>query len=111
MLSRGHWFDPGSKDFLSAGIIIHVDDDDTPLWLRLDVFHLISSLALHLAFHQTTSLMADVQEATQDDRPLFTCLSCSIAFLTAEDQRMTLFYSRTQIELRASRGSLPLRPP
>ncbi len=36
--------------------------------------------------------MADVQTAAQVDGPLFTCLSCSIAFLTAEEQRTTLFY-------------------
>ena len=36
--------------------------------------------------------MADVQTAVYDDRQLFTCLSCSIAFLTAEEQRTTLFY-------------------
>ena len=55
--------------------------------------------------------MADIQTVTQDDRPLFTCLSCSIAFLTAEEQRTTLFHSLTQTELIASRGSLSLRPP
>ncbi len=54
--------------------------------------------------------MADVQTETvaQDDRPLFTCLSCSIAFLTAEEQRTTLFYPSTEAELMASRGSLSL---
>jgi hypothetical protein len=39
--------------------------------------------------------MADVQtaaQAAQDDKPLFTCLSCLIAFLTAEEQRTILFY-------------------
>jgi hypothetical protein len=30
--------------------------------------------------------MADVQTLAQAERPLFTCLSCSIAFLTAEEQ-------------------------
>ena len=30
--------------------------------------------------------MADVQTLAQDEGPLFTCLSCSIAFLTAEEQ-------------------------
>ena len=55
--------------------------------------------------------MADIQTVTQDDRPLFTCLSCSIAFLTAEEQRTTLFHSLAQTELIASRGSLSLGPP
>ena len=87
-------------------------NDDTPTGevTRRDVFHLIPYLYF-TTLHQTTSLMADVQPATQDDRQLFTCLSCSIAFLTAEEQRTSRFYSRTQIELMASRGSLSLRPP
>ena len=36
--------------------------------------------------------MTDMHTVTQDDRPLFTCLSCSIAFLTAEEQRTALLF-------------------
>ncbi len=33
--------------------------------------------------------------AAQDDKPLFTCMSCSIAFLTAEEQRTNLPFTRS----------------
>jgi len=54
--------------------------------------------------------MADVQTVSQDDMPLFTCLSCSIAFLTAEEQRTTLFHSLTQTELMDSFQGITIAP-
>ncbi|KAH8985988.1 C2H2 type zinc-finger-domain-containing protein [Lactarius hatsudake] len=51
--------------------------------------------------------MADVQTPAQDDRPLFTCLSCSIAFLTAEEQREHYRSDHHRYNMRRRVASLP----
>jgi len=54
--------------------------------------------------------MADVQTAAQDDiedRPLFTCLSCSIAFLTAEGQRDHYRSDHHRYNMKRRVASLP----
>ncbi|KAH9083786.1 C2H2 type zinc-finger-domain-containing protein [Lactarius deliciosus] len=43
----------------------------------------------------------------QDDRPLFTCLSCSIAFLTAEEQREHYRSDHHRYNMRRRVASLP----
>ncbi|KAI0256208.1 C2H2 type zinc-finger-domain-containing protein [Lactifluus subvellereus] len=51
--------------------------------------------------------MADVRTTSQDDRPLFTCLSCSIAFLTAEEQRDHYRSDHHRYNMKRRVASLP----
>ncbi|KAN0107331.1 C2H2 type zinc-finger (2 copies) domain containing protein [Russula decolorans] len=54
--------------------------------------------------------MADVQtaaQAAQDDKPLFTCLSCLIAFLTAEEQRDHYRSDHHRYNMKRRVASLP----
>ncbi|KAI0302567.1 C2H2 type zinc-finger-domain-containing protein [Russula brevipes] len=51
--------------------------------------------------------MTDIQTSAQDDRPLFTCLSCSIAFLTAEEQRDHYRSDHHRYNMKRRVASLP----
>ncbi|KAI0001379.1 C2H2 type zinc-finger-domain-containing protein [Russula compacta] len=51
--------------------------------------------------------MTDTHTTAQDDRPLFTCLSCSIAFLTAEEQRDHYRSDHHRYNMKRRIASLP----
>jgi hypothetical protein len=89
--SQGHWFDPGSKEFLHDSQTCH----SLPSLLTWPAWS-----SFYLFIESRIILMTDMHTATQDDRPLFTCISCSIAFLTAEEQRtISLLRITPHIEL------------